>query len=177
MSVPSSVVDRLRAALGLGEPDARAGVTFLGAGRVDVLRFRQPADRPGRDAALVHYAALGAASLLLTVRADGRVPTDGVVRQLAVVAASPEVEGVRLAPGGAVELGRPLWPGAPFTAVLLAEGPAPDAPVLRLLPMTPAEAAWRRAHDSGALRELWRRHGTDLHDPTRAAVPLPPLTG
>ena len=151
----------------IGEPDARAAVTFVGTDRIEILRFPDPAH------GLVHYATPSPA-LLLTLRAD-RADTDGVVRQLAVIAASPQVEGVRLEPGAALELGAPLWPGAPFTAVLVDAGDAAGSHLL-LLPMTPAEAAWRRARGTPALREAWRRHGTDLRDPVRASVPLTPLT-
>ena len=80
-------------------------------------------------------------------------------------------------------LGEPLWPGAPFTSVLVAEPgglvedlelDAPLDPVsfLPLLPMTPNEAAWKRVHGAQALQERWLTHGTDLRDPTRASVPL-----
>ena len=186
---------RLRAAF--GEPDARAAVTFVGAERVEVLRFA--------DGDLLRYATLGMsarpmadplaivadpvrgprAELVLTVRA-GLADTDRVLRPLAVLAASPQVEGVVVAPGGSLDTGGPLWPGAPFQAVLVAEGgglvddlvlDAPLDPVrfLPLLPMTPAEAAWKRARGAAALRERWLGHGTDLRDPLRAAVPLEPV--
>ena len=48
---------RLRTAL--GEPDARAAVTFLGAERIEVLRFVdvEPRDAPGE--ATVRYVTLG----------------------------------------------------------------------------------------------------------------------
>jgi hypothetical protein len=170
---PAEGWGRLRAAL--GEPDARAGVTFVGATRIEVLRFRDPA-----DGGLVRYATLGAdpeAELLLTLRA-GRADTDGVLRALAVVAASPQVEGVTLAPGAALDLGEPLWPGAPFSAVLVDRPADAGTPrLLPLLPMTRAEAAWRRARGTDALRDLWRLHGTDLLDPTRGSVRLTPLGG
>ncbi|SHK72995.1 suppressor of fused domain protein [Actinacidiphila paucisporea] len=179
-----------------GEPDARAAVTFLGAERIEVLRFT------GSD--LVRYATLGMsaqpmadpvapladpllgprAEVVLTVRA-GRADTSAVLRPLAVVAASPQVEGVVLAPGNALDLGEPLWSGAPFTSVLVAEPaglvddlplPAPRDPVRfhPLLPMTPNEAAYKRVHGAEALRALWLDHGTDLRDPLRGAVPLTP---
>ncbi|MGV9312476.1 suppressor of fused domain protein [Streptomyces sp. NPDC003691] len=208
---------RLRDAL--GEPDARAAVTFLGTDRVEVLRFRaaapgDPAAGDGPEApgaagaagtapgALVRYATVGMsaqpmtdptasvadpvkgprAELLLTVRA-GLADTDKVLRALAVLAASPQVEGVVVAPGASLDLGGPLWPGAPFSSVLVGEpgglvadldpGPPLD-PVrfLPLLPMTPNEAAWKRVHGAGALQERWLRYGTDLRDPRRAPVRL-----
>ncbi|MCW5253235.1 MULTISPECIES: suppressor of fused domain protein [unclassified Streptomyces] len=190
------VETRLRTAL--GEPDARAAVTFLGADRVEVLRF--PAAAP--EGALVRYATLGMsaqpmadptamvadpvagprAELVLSVRA-GAADTDRVLRPLAVLAASPQVEGVVVAPGASLDVGEPLWPGAPFTSVLVAEPgglvedlalEAPLDPVrfLPLLPMTPNEAAWKRVHGGQALQERWLTHGTDLRDPLRAGVTL-----
>ncbi|MFF9070995.1 suppressor of fused domain protein [Streptomyces sp. NPDC014735] len=191
----------------LGEPDARAAVTFLGTDRIEVLRFI--------DGDVVRYATLGMsahpmtdptatlvdpakgprAELLLSVRA-GLADTDKVLRPLAVLAASPQVEGVIVAPGASLETGEPLWPGAPFSSVLVAEpgglvedldldlDPGPDAganapgpgtgPVrfLPLLPMTANEAAWKRVRGAQALQERWLSHGTDLRDPLRGSVPL-----
>ncbi|MGK5533729.1 suppressor of fused domain protein [Streptomyces sp. URMC 129] len=190
----SRTEERLRAAL--GEPDARAAVTFVGTDRIQVLRFTDP------DRGLVRYATLGMsaapmtdptavladpvrgprAELVLSLRA-GRAATDEVLRPLAVFAASPQVEGVVVAPGGSLELGGPLWPGAPFTSVLVGEPgglvpdlelPEPYDPVrfLPLLPMTPNEAAWKRVHGAAALEERWLARGTDLRDPRRAGVSL-----
>ncbi|MFD9862420.1 suppressor of fused domain protein [Streptomyces alboflavus] len=183
---------RLRS--GLGEPDARAAVTFLGTDRIEVVRFT--------DGDVVRYATLGMsahpmtdptavladpvqgprAELVLSVR-GGLVDTDKVLRPLAVLAASPQVEGLVVAPGASLDVGEPLWPGAPFTSVLVAEPgglvedldlDAPMDPVqfLPLLPMTPNEAAWKRVHGAGALQERWLNSGTDLRDPLRKSVAL-----
>ncbi|MEV3989285.1 suppressor of fused domain protein [Streptomyces sp. NPDC049837] len=185
---------RLRTAL--GEPDARAAVTFLGTDRIEVLRFTDA------GLGLVRYVTLGMsaqpmtdptaaladpvkgprAELLLTVR-SGLADTDKVLRPLAVLAASPQVEGVVVAPGASLDTGEPLWPGAPFTSVLVAESgglvedlelDAPMDPVrfLPLLPMTPNEAAWKRVHGAQALQERWLAAGTDLRDPLRRSVTL-----
>jgi hypothetical protein len=175
-----------------GEPDGRASVTFLGADRIEVLRF-------AADDGLVRYATLGMsaapmadpndpvadpvrgprAELLLTVRGGH----DEVLRPLATLAASPQVEGLIVAPGASLDLGAPLWPGAPFAGFLVAEPgglvedlvlPEPADPVrfLPLLPMTPNEAAHKRVHGAAELQERWLRHGTDLRDPQRRGVPL-----
>ncbi|MCA6096313.1 suppressor of fused domain protein [Streptomyces sp. SCA3-4] len=187
-----------RLVMALGEPDARAAVTFLGTDRIEVLRFTA-ADDAGD---VVRYATLGMsahpmadptaivadplrgprAELLLSVR-RGRADTDKVLRPLAVLAASPQVEGVVVAPGASLDTGEPLWPGAPFTSVLVAESggivedleldePLDPVRFLPLLPMTPNEAAWKRVQGAAALEERWLRHGTDLRDPLRAGVPL-----
>lgn len=176
-----------------GESSGRASVTFLGTERIEVLRFGPDAE------GLVRYATLGMAAspmadptaavadpvrgpraeLVLTVR-GGR---DDVLRTLATFAATPQVEGLVVAPGGSLDLGAPLWEGAPFTSVLVAEpgglvedvelaGPAEPVRFLPLLPMTPNEAGHKRVHGAAELQERWLRHGTDLRDPNRRAVPL-----
>jgi len=187
---------RLRSAL--GEPDARAAVTFLGTDRIEVLRFR---DETGAGD-IVRYATLGMsaqpmsdptavladpvkgprAELVLSVR-GGLADTDKALRPLAVLAASPQVEGVIVAPGASLDVGEPLWPGAPFSSVLVAEPgglvedldldePLDPVRFLPLLPMTPNEAAWKRVHGAQALQERWLTNGTDLRDPSRRSVPL-----
>ncbi|OIV36913.1 hypothetical protein BIV57_13685 [Mangrovactinospora gilvigrisea] len=125
----------------LGEPDGRAAVTFVGADRIEVLRF--PAAGGG-----VRYATLGVsaapmadpsafeadpvrgprAELVLTLPA----PDDEVLRPLAMMAATPQVEGLVLAPGGRISTGAELWPGAGADAVRVE---APDAAVLPDLPL------------------------------------------
>lgn len=178
----------------LGEPDARAAVTFLGTDRIEVLRFQ--------EGDVVRYATLGMsahpmtdptamladpvkgprAELVLSVRA-GLADTDKVLRPLAVLAASPQVEGLVVTPGASLDVGDPLWPGAPFTSVLVGEpgglvedleldDPMEPVRFLPLLPMTPNEAAWKRVHGAQALQERWLANGTDLRDPARRSVPL-----
>lgn len=185
-----------RLLMAFGEPEARAAVTFVGTDRIEVLRFSEP------SSGLLRYATLGMsahpmadptevladpvrgprAELLLTVRA-GRADTDKVLRPLAVLAASPQVEGVVVAPGSSLEVGEPLWPGAPFSSVLVAEPgglvedlepgePLDPVRFLPLLPMTHNEAAWKRVHGAEALEERWLKYGTDLRDPLRRPVEL-----
>ena len=176
----------------LGQDSGRAGVSFLGTERIDVLRFgpdtdglcryvtlgmsRAPMGDPGAAMVLEHGPR---AELLLSVAG----PQDSVLRRLAVLAASPSVEGLVIAPGAGLDLAEPLWDGARFTAVLVGEpgGHVPDLsldddeePVrfLPLLPMTPSEAAWKRVHGAQALEEAWLRHGADLRDPQRPQVSL-----
>ncbi|MFG2119492.1 suppressor of fused domain protein [Streptomyces sp. NPDC048710] len=178
----------------LGAPDARAAVTFLGTDRIEVLRFQ--------EGDVVRYATLGMsvhpmtdptamladpvkgprAELVLSVR-TGLAETDKVLRALAVLAASPQVEGLVVTPGASLDVGDPLWPGAPFTSVLVGEpgglvedleldDPMDPVRFLPLLPMTPNEAAWKRVHGAQALQERWLANGTDLRDPARKSVPL-----
>ncbi|WP_030804960.1 suppressor of fused domain protein [Streptomyces sp. NRRL S-337] len=192
----SDVLELVEARLrtSLGEPEARAAVTFLGTDRIEVLRFVDDqvvryatlgmSDRPMADPTVVVADPLKGprAELVLSVKA-GRADTDKVLRPLAVLAASPQVEGVVVAPGASLDVGEPLWPGAPFTSVLVGEPgglvedlelDAPMDPVrfLPLLPMTPNEAAWKRVHGAQALQERWLANGTDLRDPARKSVPL-----
>ena len=176
----------------LGQDSGRAGVSFLGAERIDVLRFgpdrdgltryatvgmsRAPMGDPGADVVLADGPR---AELLLSVRGQ----QDSVLRRLTVLAASPAVEGVVLAPGAGLDLGEPLWEGARFTGVLVGEpgGLVPDLAVgeglepvrfLPLLPMTPNEAAWKRVHGAAALEERWLSQALDLRDPTRPEAAL-----
>jgi suppressor of fused protein SUFU len=177
-----------------GEPGARAAVTFLGTDRIEVLRFQ--------EGDIVRYATLGMsarpmsdptamladpvegprAELVLSVRA-GVADTDKVLRPLAVLGASPQVEGVVVTSGASLDVGEPLWPGAPFTSVLVGEPgglvedleldePMDPVRFLPLLPMTPNEAAWKRVHGAQALMERWLANGTDLRNPARRTVPL-----
>ena len=174
-----------------GQDSGRAGVSFLGAERIDVLRFGPDAE------GLVRYVTLGMSRAPMgdpgaaVVLADGpraelvlsiRGGHDSVLRRLSVLAASPAVEGLVIGPGAGLDLGEPLWDGSRFTAVLVGEpgGLVPDLPLgelepvrfLPLLPMTPNEAAWKRVHGAEALQERWLSTGTDLRDPVRKEVAL-----
>lgn len=176
------------------EPDV-ASVTFLGAEPVDVLRYR-PAD-PGVGG-IVHYVSLGCsrhpmvdptavvvdgqrglrAEVVLRLRDPGTAT--GLARSLAIVAASPAVEGVVLTPDALVDLGTPLWAGrVPFTAVLLGHSDIPDLPLepprdpvrfLSATPITATEAAWVRLKGADAMRDAWRSDGVDVLDPNRPAA-------
>lgn len=175
----------------LGQDSGRAGVSFLGSERVDVLRFgpdpeglvryvtlgmsRAPMADPGADLVSPHGPR---AELVLSVRGLH----DSVLRPLAVLAASPSIEGVVVGPGAGLDLGDPLWDGGRCTAVLVGEpgGLVPDLPLdpeqpVRFLPvfaMTPNEAAWKRVHGADALQERWLAQGVDLRDPDRAQADL-----
>jgi hypothetical protein len=173
----------------LGPSSGRAGVSFLGSEQVEVLRFsdegvaryvtlgmsRYPMADPGSELVAQHGPR---AELVLSVRGA----QDSVLRRLAVLAASPVVEGVVVSAGAGLDLGEPLWDGARFTAVLVGEpgGLVPDLPVegdepvrfLPLLPMTPNEAAWKRVHGAAALEERWLAQGLDLRDPARREADL-----
>jgi hypothetical protein len=179
----------------LGKDTGRAGVSFLGTERVDVLRFgpdfqddaggvtryvslgmsRAPMADPGTDLVAQHGPR---AELVWSVRGQH----DTVLRRLATLAASPAVEGVIIGPGAGLDLGEPLWDGSRFTAVLVGEpgGLVPDLeledeePVrfLPLFPMTPNEAAWKRIHGGEALEERWLTQGCDLRDPQRRGADL-----
>lgn len=173
------------------EPDS-ASVTFLGVERIDVLRFA-PVD------GVLHYVSLGcsrhpmgdpAATAVdplhgpraeVVVRLRDTVPTPGLARTVAVLAATPAVDGVVLVADALIDLGAPLWerpPGLPpFSAVLLEPAGIPpvalDAPrepvtFLAAVPITANEAAWVRLKGAEALREAWHQAGIDVTDPQRA---------
>ncbi len=176
------------------EPDV-ASVTFLGAEPVDVLRYRPDTDK------VVHYVSLGCsrhpmvdpavlvadpqrgprAEVILRLRDPGSAT--GLARSLAVVAASPAVEGVVLTADALIDLGTPLWARpsgrAPFTAVLLGRSDIPELsldppcdPVrfLSATPITATEAAWVRLRGADAMREAWQSDGVDVLDPNRPAA-------
>ena len=168
----------------LGQDSGRASVSFLGTDRVDVLRFGPDAE------GLVRYATLGMSRAPMS--GDSALTTDGpraelllsvtgthdsVLRRLAALAASPAVEGVVISPGASLDLGEPLWDGARFSAVLVAEGGGlvpdlEDVAFLPLLPMSANEAAWKRVHGAAALEERWLAQEIDLRDPHRPEVDL-----
>ena len=197
IDVLAEVRARLRehfARLGItAEPDA-ASVTFLGAEKIDVLRFG-PDDRPSFEG-VIHYVSLGCsrhpmfeptemvtdalhgprAEVVVALR--GPSPA-GLARSVAVLAAAPAVEGLMLEPDALVDLESPLWDSAPFTAFLLGGSdiddvpltpPLPPVTVLAATPITATEAAWVRLKGADAMREAWTQDGVDVLDPRRRAA-------
>ena len=198
MSQPlTAVSEHLRAhfaTMGIdGVPDV-ASVTFLGVERIDVLRFG-PDHRAGLET-VYHYVSLGCsrypmadaasavsdpirgprAEIALSLRVGA--PADGLARSIAVVAATPAVEGVVLGAGALVDLSGPLWTAAPFTAVLLGTSEIPDLPLesprdpvrfLSAVPVTQTEGAWVRLKGAEAMRQAWADDGVDVMDPLRRA--------
>jgi hypothetical protein len=179
------------------EPDV-ASVTFLGAEPIEVLRFR-----PGADE-VVHYVSLGCsrhpmtdattpaglvadpecgprAEVVLRLRNPG--PITRLAHSLAIVAATPAVDGVVLTEDVLIDLGSPLWDNrsgpAPFTAMLLGASDIPDLPLdpprdpVRFLcatPITATEAAWVRLRGADAMRDAWGSDGVDVLNPNRPAA-------
>jgi hypothetical protein len=191
-------LDRVRAHLdshfGDADPDV-AGVTFLGAETMNVLRYR-----PGADG-VMNYVSLGCsrhpmvdptamvadpelgprAEVVLRLRnTDG---ITGLARSLAIVASTPAVEGLVLTTDALVDLGGPLWTRpsvrVPFTAVLLGDSDIAELPLdpprdpvrfLSAIPITGNEAAWVRLKGADAMRAAWRSDGVDVLDPNRPAA-------
>ncbi len=176
------------------EPDT-ASVTFLGAEPIEVLRFRSGAGD------VVNYVSVGCsrhamtdptdvntdtlrgprAEVVLRLRRPGQIT--GVPRSLAVLAATPAVEGVVLVADALIDLGNPLWSErarpAPFTAVLLGVSDIPNLPLppprdpvqfLSATPITATEAAWVRLKGADAMRQAWATDGVDVLDPNRPAA-------
>lgn len=187
-AVRRHLVDRIG-----GPAPSAASVTFLGLEQIEILRFP-------RDDGTVRYVTVGCsrhpmgdpsdmladptrgprAELVLTLRGDVG-PASGVHRTMAVLAATPAVEGIVLRPDALLDLGEPLWHNASFTAVLLAQSPidelglpAPADPVefFDAVPITQTEAAWVRLKGAAALREAWDEAGIDVLDPNRLAARL-----
>ncbi|HEX5142338.1 MAG TPA: suppressor of fused domain protein [Mycobacterium sp.] len=173
------------------EPDS-ASVTFLGVERVEVLRFGPDPDgvlhyvslgcsrHPMGDAAAVAVDPLRGPRAEVVVALHDSVPTPGLARTVALLAATPAVDGLVLVPDALIDVGAPLWerPAGlpPFSAVVL--GPSgigdvaldpPRDPVtfLAATPITANEAAWVRLKGVDALRETWRQAGIDVTDPQR----------
>lgn len=179
------------------EPDA-ASVTFLGAEPIEVLRFH-----PGQadSGGIVHYVSVGCsrhpmtdptemiadpergprAEVVLRLRNPG--PITRLAHSLAIVAATPAVDGVVLVEDALIDLGSPLWDTrsgpAPFTAILLGGSEIPDLqldsprdPVrfLSATPITATEAAWVRLKGAEAMRQAWHTDGVDVCDPNRPAA-------
>lgn len=173
-----------------GHRPSRASVCFVGVEPIEVLRF-EPS--PGERA----YVSLGMSRHPMTPASDLMLGTDGpraelmlrvrvgaghdedAWRQLAVLAASPAVEGVVYTAGMTVDLGRPLAPASRCRGGVIAEtalaaigtGESRVA-VLQVLPATSTELAWCRVHGGAALRERWARAQVDLLDLGRAPVAL-----
>lgn len=169
-----------------------ASVTFLGLEPIDILRVP--------DGDLVHYVTLGGsrhpmadptaaladpvrgprAELVLSMRGNVGAGS-GLTRTLAVLVASPSVEGIVLQPDALLDFGEPLWGNANFTAVLLDESdipevtlPEPADPVrfMNATPITATEAAWVRIRGAAALREAWTEAKIDVRDPNRGSASL-----
>jgi hypothetical protein len=173
------------------EPDT-ASVTFLGVERMDVLRFfadgvysyvslgcsRHPMAEA--SAAVADPMRGPRAEVVMNLRAGQ--PTPGLARSLAVIAATPAVDGIVLTEDLLVDLSAPLWQGAPFTAVLLGpcditdlelEPPREPVRFLAAVPITQTEAAWVRLKGADALRQAWSDDGVDILDPLRPASSSP----
>lgn len=169
------------------EPDS-ASVTFLGVERIEVLRFGPDAD------GVVHYVSLGCsrhpmgdptqlaadplhgprAEVVLSLRDSS--PTPGIARAVALLAATPAVDGVVLQSDALIDLGATMWNGARVSAVVLAAGDIPDVVLepprepVRFLAATPIsanEAAWVRLKGIDELRRTWEQDGVDVRDPGR----------
>ena len=187
-TVRAHVLDHF-AGVGAADPD-EASVTFLGTDRMVVLRFAGPGGE------VAHYVSLGCSAhpmgdpavlmadplrgprAEVTVSLRGPAPT-GLARSLAVLAATPAVEGLVLEADALVDLETPLWQGAPFTAFLLGHSdiddvvlpePASAVTVLAAVPITATEAAWVRLKGAQAMREAWTQDGVDVTDPRRRAA-------
>ncbi|WP_078289310.1 suppressor of fused domain protein [Mycobacterium sp. D16R24] len=178
------------ATLGAGESDS-ASVTFLGSEPYELLRYGPD------DAGVSHFVSVGSSrypmsdpgemltSEELGPRAEVSISLRGSVfpglaRSLAVLAASPAVEGLVLSEDALVDLGQSLWDDPArqaYTAVLLQDGDIPDLPLpeplspvrfLAAVPITANEAAWVRLKGAEALRDAWRQADIDVMDPSRA---------
>lgn len=178
----------------IGEP-AGASVTFLGLEPIEILRFGPDAD------GLQTYVSLGCSRYPMAdpsavvadpqrgpraevvVRLRAGTPSKGLARAVALVAATPAVEGVVLTDDALIDLGAQLWEPSPgtgvFSAFLLGRSEIPDLeldppadPVVffSAVPITATEAAWVRLKGAEAMRQAWAQDSVDVTDPQRRAA-------
>ncbi|MFT4041869.1 MAG: suppressor of fused domain protein [Gordonia sp. (in: high G+C Gram-positive bacteria)] len=172
-----------------GQTPQRASVTFLGVEPIEVQRFAVGAEvvyvtvgcarHPMADPTDFNPDPVRGPRAELVVRMNAGSPLPGLHRRLATLAAAPAVEGLVLVADALIDIGEPLWAGAPFTAFVTGpddlaelELATPMAPVrfLRAVPVTANEAAWLRLKGIDALREAWAEAGIDIADPQRSAA-------
>lgn len=166
----------------------RASVSFVGVEPIEVLRYNLvPDERVYVSLGMSRHVMVAAAhptvqrgapraELMLRLRGAGY---RDVWRQLAVLAATPTVEGAVITDGMTLDLGRPLATGATCSGCLIGIAPievvattAGPVLVLQVLPATATELAWARVHGCAALRQRWSATRTDLLDLGRRAVSL-----
>ena len=159
-------------AAGITDDPETASVTFVGMDPIEVMRFG-----PGADG-VVHYVSVGGsrhredtpAEVVVTLR--GASVGAGWARSVAVLAAAPAVEGLVPTEDALIDLGQPLWRGAPFTAFLLNPSdiqPFGEVVFVRAIPITATEAAWVRLKGADAMRQAWQEDAVDVLDPRRPA--------
>lgn len=173
-----------------GQRAPRASISFLGVEPIEVLRF-EPV--PGERA----YLTLGMSRRPMTAPSEFVVSETGpraelmlhlrdpgddfgdVWRQLAVLAASPSVEGVVFTPGMSIDLGQPLAEGSRCTGAVVVESPVTPietsvggVEILQVIPATSTELAWSRVHGTPPLEQRWADQHVDLLDLGRRAVAL-----
>ncbi|MBL7492697.1 suppressor of fused domain protein [Frankia sp. AgB1.9] len=168
-----------------GPITGRAGVTFLGADPIDVLRFGPQPDgffryatvgmsaEPMSDpTAAVRDPAGPRAELVLSLR----TPRDSVVRRLAVLAAIPAIEGVPVVAGSGLDLGEPLWDDARFHAVLVGEpgGLVPDLPTTDLTGPASSTRPASSTGPSGLANPAGSGSPAGLADPGESGGPASP---
>ncbi|MDQ2797381.1 MAG: suppressor of fused domain protein [Actinomycetota bacterium] len=173
-----------------GHRPQRASVSFVGVEPIEILRFEPiPGERAYLSLGMSRHPMTGADESMLAAEGPRaelmlhlRDPTDSlgdIWRRLAVLAASPAVEGVVYRAGMTVDVGEPLVAGASCSGGVLADSPFPafatpagEVALLLVVPITPNELAWARVRGSEALSE--RLHGTDvdLLDLARRSVDL-----
>ena len=173
-----------------GHNPVRASVSFVGVDCIEVLRFEPiPDERAYLSLGMSRHPMTAAdadvlsgagprAELMVHLRDGGDRFVD-VWRQVALLAATPAVEGVVYAAGMTVDLGQPLASGSRCTGVVVVESPiAPIATadgavaIYLAVPATQTELAWCRVRGSEELRQRWADAETDLLDLARPAVEL-----
>ena len=173
-----------------GQVPSRASVSYVGVDPIEVLRFEPiPGERLYVSLGMGRHPMTSATEAVMSTtgpRAELMIhlsdPTDrfaDVWRRLALLAASPAVEGVVYADGMTVDLGEPLVSGSNCTGAVVSASPIAaiatdvgDIEILQLTPATQNELAWSRIHGTAELRQRWTDEQTDLLDLSRRTVEL-----
>ena len=188
MTESDAVLAEISSALenAFGSKPSRASISFVGVEPIEVLRFRSGDTTSHITLGMARRPMTGAEEA--TIAADGpraelivQTYTDGgeLWRHLAVLGASPAVEGVVYREHMTLDLGVPLAVGSRCTGGIVTASALPaietqagSVDILRLLPATPTELAWARVRGAPALLELWQAQGVDPLDLERSAAAL-----
>jgi Suppressor of fused protein (SUFU) len=165
----------------------RASVSFVGVDPIEVLCFAES----GRT----YLATVGMSRSLMSDPASPFVESDApsaelvltvhdhqreVWRRLAVIAASPAVEGAVLSAGSRFDMTEPWLPGSRCTGAVFDQSSVGSlsfdggsmVEFLQVLPATATELAWARVHGSADLQQIWADQQTDLADLYRGQAEL-----
>lgn len=145
-------------------------ITFVGAEPVTVMRLVD------RQKLQVHFIARTLTdeqpkneALIFTFRVDTGEDLAQVHHSLAILAASPQLEGLTFVHNAIVNLSASLWKESLFTSVLVCEKASNNEEITlyQLTPISELEAAFVRIHSAEELHNIWNNNKIDPYDPHR----------